>query len=192
MSNFSAWWNSISTFEQTLWAIALGFSLFFLLQTIFTAFGGDTDSESAMGDAEDLGDGIDFQFLSLKNVVTFFTMFGWVALACHKAGLHPALTISLGTIAGVAMVALMMVLFRSMAKLKHSGTLKTANAIGHTGEVYLTIPAGKGGQGKITILLQGTMRELSAVTDEAQDIPTGKLVKVTGLFNEHVLIVAPV
>jgi membrane protein implicated in regulation of membrane protease activity len=192
MNAFSAWWNALSAFEQTLWAIALGFSMFFVLQTIFTAFGGDTESESAMGDAEDLGDGIDFQFISLKNIVAFFTMFGWVSLACHKVGMHPALTLSIGTIAGVTMVVLMMMMFRGMAKMKHSGTLKMENAVGHTGEVYLPIPCKKGGQGKVSILLQGTLRELNAITEAEQDIPTGKLVKVTGLFNENVLIVAPV
>lgn len=193
MNTFSNWWNAMSAFEQILWGIALGFSLFFLLQTILTAVGGDHEAEMAEGDADDSAmgdDGMEYQYLSLKNVVAFFTMFGWTGIASYRAGLHPALVLLIATACGVLMVILMMYLFRFMAKMRHSGTMNLKNAVGHSAEVYLHIPAKREGQGKISILFQGSLRELNAITDDPDNIPTGKIVKVTGLLNENVLIVS--
>ena len=41
----------------------------------------------------DTDTGIGFHFVSLKNLVAFFTIFGWVGIACIQADLGKAITI---------------------------------------------------------------------------------------------------
>jgi hypothetical protein len=83
----------------------------------------------------------------------------------------------------------MAALFYYMSKLQHSGTLNISNAMNMTGEVYLTIPASKKGMGKVQIKIQGALRELEAMTDENEEIPTGRAIQVTGITQSDILIV---
>jgi hypothetical protein len=188
--DISSWWQSMLVFEKTLWVIALLFSFLFLLQTILSFAGGDTDMASGDADASVMGDdGTGHQFFTIKNLIAFFTIFGWTAIACYKGGLNQTLSVGIGFIAGSLMVLMMAVLFKSMSKLRQSGTLQMKNAVGAVAETYLFIPAKRGGFGKIHIKVQGSLHELQAITDDAEQIPTGKLVKVVGLVNDSVLLV---
>ena len=76
-----------------------------------------------------------------------------------------------------------------MSKLADSGTLEMKNAIGKTGEVYLTIPARKTGSGKLQVKVQSSVRTLDAMTDELEDIKTGSIVEVVDLIGENILMV---
>jgi len=87
------------------------------------------------------------------------------------------------------MVLIMYGLMRNANKLRHSGTLDTQNAINKIGETYLRIPAKRGGIGKIQIQVQGRLMELDAMTDDAEDIVTGRPVQVVSTLNKHILIV---
>jgi hypothetical protein len=53
--------------------------------------------------------------------------------------------------------------------------------------VYLTIPAGE--TGKVSIVLQGALKEFNAVAADKQLIKTGERVQVVGLTAGEVLIV---
>jgi hypothetical protein len=66
-------------------------------------------------------------------------------------------------ICGFLMMVLMASLFYFMSKLAESGTLKMKNAIGKLGEVYLMIPASRGGMGKVQLNVQGSLRTLDAI-----------------------------
>ncbi|MBL7746873.1 MAG: hypothetical protein JNM19_05560 [Chitinophagaceae bacterium] len=188
--DISSWWQSMVTFEKTLWVIALLFSLLFLLQTILSFAGGDGDMADGDADATvDGDDGTGHQFFTIKNLIAFFTIFGWTGIACFQGGLSKGISIGIGLLAGVLMVIMMALLFRSMSKLKQSGTLQMKNAVGSIAETYLFIPANRDGFGKIHIKVQGSLHELQAITDDAEMIATGKLVRVIGLINDSVLLV---
>jgi hypothetical protein len=188
--DISSWWQSMASFEKTLWVIALLFSLLFLLQTIMSFTGGDADMAGGDADASVMGDdGMGHQFFTIKNLIAFFTIFGWTGIACYQGGMAKAPSVGIAFIAGALMVAMMAVLFRSMSKLKQSGTLQMKNAIGAIAETYLFIPPKREGFGKIHIKVQGSLHELQAITDDEIQIATGKLVKVTGLVNDSLLIV---
>lgn len=188
--DLSSWWQSLPGFDKIFWAIALLFSSLFVIQTVLSFAAGDGDSatgdaDSAIGDDDGIGHG----FFTIKNFIAFFTIFGWTGIALSKGNLNKVLTIGIALLAGLLMVALMMLLFRSMSKLKHSGTLEMKNAIGKIGETYLFIPARRNGIGKVHIKMQGSLQELQAITDDSAEIPTGKLIKVTDVLNNHILIV---
>ncbi len=185
----AGWWQSIGAFEKTFWVIALLFSLLFIVQTIMSFIGGD---EGAFGDADeyvDSDEGIDQQFFTIKNFITFFTIFGWVGLACMKGGLPVWQVVIWSLLAGVGAVALMMFLFTRMSKMRASGTMDIRRALHQQAETYLVIPPLREGYGKVHIRLQGSLREMRALTDDEKPIPTGKPVTVTGIINESILLV---
>ncbi len=189
--SITTWWQALGGVEKFFWAIALLFSFMFVIQTIL-AFTGGGDDDGAFGDSDEYIDGdggIDFQFFTIKNFITFFTVFGWVGLGCLKGGLPLAQVILWSILSGVAIVLIMFYLFSRMAKLRSSGTLRIQNALHKQAETYLRIPAVRGGYGKVHIRVQGSLRELRALTDDDDDIPTGKPVTVVGIVNESVLLV---
>lgn len=186
-------WAMMSLIEQFFWGIAIFFSVLFILQIIFSFVGGDIDNLSAIGDA-DLsveGDmGIDFQFLSLKNLVAFFTIFGWTGIICTGSELSPLVSTLIATFAGLVMMLIMATIMYLMGKLTEDGSLSLMNAIGKSGTVYLPIPAKRKGMGQVQIQVQG-LQTLNAYTDLDQDIPTGALVEVVDVLNDQILIVKP-
>ncbi len=185
-------WSETSMFEQIFWIIAIPATVIFLLLLILTVFGGDADTDvdtDVDGDLAD-GDSIPFQFLSLKNIVAFFTVFGWSGIGFIQTGMASWLVIVLATLCGIVMMVMMATLFYFMSKLAESGTLKMKNAIGKLGEVYLVIPAKRGGMGKVQLNVQGSMRTLDAITDDEDSIPTSSIINVKDVIDDHILLVS--
>jgi hypothetical protein len=89
--------------------------------------------------------------------------------------------------AAMLLVAAVMKLFLAM---QSNGAIELENAVGLGGTVYLTIPGAGGGKGKVNVLLQERYAECDAVTGEAEPIPTGSEIVVTGVTEEGMLIVA--
>ncbi|MBI1306118.1 MAG: hypothetical protein GC181_05840 [Bacteroidetes bacterium] len=187
------WWNSLDGFARVYWLIAIPFSVAFLIQLVMVFTGTDTDADADLDlDAEmDADHGTGFQFFTLKNLIAFFTIFGWIGIACINGGTSKGLTILFSTIAGLMMMAVMSTILYFMGKLTYNGSLNMKNATGLTGEVYLRIPGGKKGYGKVHIKVQGSLRELEAMTNGADDLATGVLVMVDSVTENNILIVSP-
>lgn len=186
-------WTQISLLEQVFWVVTIPATVVFLILLALTIFGGDADTgvdvdsdvDSGLAD----GDSIPFQFISLKNIVAFFAVFGWSGIGFVNAGLAPWLVILLAVICGLLMMLLMATLFYLMSRLAESGTLKMKNAIGKLGEVYLVIPANRGGMGKVQLNVQGSLRTLDAITDDMENIPTSSIIQVVDVIDEQILLV---
>ena len=73
----------------------------------------------------------------------------------------------------------MAAMFYYMKKLTDSGTLDYNNAINAVGEVYLTIGANRSNMGKVSVRVQGSLRELEALTDSLFDLKSGTIIDVT-------------
>src|SRR5690606_5298997 len=154
------WFSGLELFQKIYWIISLVASFIFVIILVATFMGGDTDD---LGDVDtDIeGDhGAGFQFFTFKNLIAFFTIFGWSGIACLDAGYSKPLTVVISLICGVLMMFIMASLFYYISKLNDSGTLKLENAIGAIGEVYLTIGAKRGRMGKVHVKVQGSLREL--------------------------------
>ncbi|NQU54835.1 MAG: hypothetical protein HQ522_20125 [Bacteroidetes bacterium] len=184
-------WSEVGMFEQVFWIVTIPATVIFLILLVLTIFGGDTDTDVDTDIDSDFGDGdsIPFQFLSLKNIVAFFAVFGWSGIGFINAGLASWLVILLATICGLVMMTLMGTLFYFMSKLAESGTLKMNNAIGKLGEVYLVIPSNRAGMGKVQLNVQGSLRTLDAITDDLETIPTSSIIKVLDVIDDHILLV---
>ncbi len=184
------WFAALSIFEKVYWLIALSASFILSILVILTFVGGEVDDIEGDVDAEIEGDqGIGFQFLSFKNLMGFFTIFGWTGIACLDGGLSKILTVFISVLCGLLMMLAMASLFYYLSKLQSSGTLKLSNALNQIGEVYLTIGANRSSIGKVSINVQGTLRELEALTDEDVDLVQSNVVRVKRVTANGILIV---
>ena len=185
----SDWFTTLDVFSKFYWFTALIGSTIFLIVLIMSFFGGDTD---AIGDVDgdmDADLGADFQFFSFKSLVGFFTIFGWSGIACIEAGWGRFPTIITSIIAGLIMAVLIATLFYFVYKLSASGTLNYKNAINCVGEVYLTIGNKRSSMGKVMVNVQGTVRELDAITNDTSDLKSGTVIKVIEVTNNGILVV---
>ena len=188
MGDFSSWWDGLSLILKIYWGLAIPFTLFFILQLIMTFVGGDVMDDTPDAEVE-ADSGIAFQFFTLKNMVAFFTIFSWTGIACIDSGLSVGLSVFISVLAGLTMMTIMASLMYFISKTSASGTLRMKSAIGLVGEVYLTLQAKRGSIGKVQIKVQGSMRTLDALTDDDADIPTGKVITVSNIINDNILLV---
>ena len=185
-------WSELGIFEQIFWVITIPATVIFLALLGMTIFGGDvsdSDVDTNIDAHISDGDSIPFQFLSLKNIVAFFAVFGWSGIGFINAGLAAWLVILLALICGFLMMLLMATLFYLMSKLAENGTLKMKNAVGKLGEVYLVIPANRSGMGKVQLNVQGSLRTLDAITDDFEKIPTSSIIQVLDVIDDQILLV---
>lgn len=183
------WWGAMTQLEHVYWIIALIASIIFIVLLLGTIIGGvDADMDGVDADIEADG-GIGFQFLTVKNVTGFFTVFAWAGIASINSGYSNTLTITISLIAGLVMMFVMAWLFAFMAKQAESGTLLIKNAIGQIGEIYITVGKNRSTIGKIQIKVQGSLRELEALTDDDEDLIQGNVIKVTEIVSGELLLV---
>ena len=183
------WFSELSSFQKTYWIITGIATLNFLFILITTFIGADAEDIGDVDAEMDADTGAGFQFVTFKNLVAFFALFGWSGIASIDAGNTKTITIIISITCGFAMMFVMAVLFYYMSKLTSSGTLKMKNALNAIGEVYLTVGANRSKVGKIQIKVQGALRELDALTDHDEDLTQGKVIKVTEVTSNGILII---
>jgi uncharacterized integral membrane protein len=182
------WFSNLALFPKIYWCIAIIGSLIFIISMILAFAGSDSDDLST--DSEiDADTGIGFQFITFKNLVGFFTIFGWSGIACIDAQLSHPITIIISVVCGLIMMTIMAAMFYYMRKLNDSGTLDFKNAVDAVGEVYLTIGAKRSKIGKAHVRVQGALRELEALTDSETDLKSGSVIKVKNVTENGILIV---
>lgn len=191
--SLNGWWDSLSTIQLIYWIITIPASIVFVIQLVLSFVGADADGDGldAIGDADmsvDSDSGIGFQFISIKNFVAFFTVFGWVGLACIYGNLADWLTLLISTVSGIFMMFIMASIYYMMGRLTESGSLNMKSAVGKTATVYLFIPEKRKATGKVQLNLQG-YRTLDAMTDDDEIIPTGAIVQVVDILNDEILLV---
>ena len=179
------WWEDLSSAHQVFWFIAIVFSVLFFIQFVLLLMGLDGDSADSM-DMEDHGLETDFSALSLRSIIAFFTFFGWTGVLILGNGRSVWMAVTLATVAGLAAMFIVAYLMFKFAQLEQSGTLNLYNALDQPGEVYLSIPENKTGQGKVHVIIDGVMREMDAVT-EGQMLKTGEAIKVVEILDNNTL-----
>lgn len=187
--SLSEWWDSLSLIQQIYWGFAIPSTLLFIIQTLLTFFGADFDTE---GDADidvESDHGVGFQFFTLKNFVAFFTIFSWTGIACLDSNFSYGLTLVISIVAGIIMMTLMAAIFYYFSRLTDSGTMSIRNAVGKIGEVYLPVQAKRANIGRVSIKVQGSLRELEAITDDSKDLPMGTVIEVIDVIGDNVLLI---
>ncbi len=178
---------TMTTLELVFWITALIGSAVFGVLLILSLFGAEADTDV---DAEIDGDlGIGLQFFTFKNVMAFFTLFGWTGIVCLDNGFSSGMSITIACLSGLAIMVLLAFIFLWISKLAESGTLVISKAIGAVGEVYLSVGANRSKMGKITIDVQGSKRELNALTDSEIDLKQGDVIKVIEVVSGEILLI---
>lgn len=131
----------------------------------------------------------------LFGVVTFRTMvsaaafFGLAGMAALRSGFSSTSSLILAGAAGIAAMYVTYWSMRTIAGLASSGNERIGNAVGRFATVYIPIPAGQNGAGKVQLSMQNRIVEFLAVTDDADRLPTGLKVEVVGVVGSDTVAV---
>jgi len=197
-----------------LYILAVPATVILVLQTILLLFGvggeeGELDSDtSGIGDVDtdtdfdtdadidgELDGGFDgdtgLRLFTVRGMVAFFSVGGWAGIAALKLGAHHLLAVFIALVMGVAALFLVALFFKWIPRIQHNGTLRLSNAVGSTGEVYITVPANGEGSGKVNVIVQGQLSELTAVSYCDHALRFGEKVRVTGTIGDNTLVVEP-
>jgi hypothetical protein len=160
-------------------------------------FGGHGDLHHGDAAHTDHGSTWLFSVISIRTVVAALTFFGLGGMAALSALGEDTVVNSLyatviALVAGAAAMFGVHFLMRTLYSLGADGKLNLNNAIGHSGTVYLPIPPGNSGSGKIHIRVQGRMTELAARTSADQKLAAGTPVRVVGVVEGSTVSVEPV
>ncbi|WP_372794715.1 hypothetical protein [Pontiella sp.] len=200
------WWDGLAGMTQFFYAAAAFFSVFFLWQVIGAFLGladDDADFSSGVTEADDLDlspDDLDhqdvvdssqaFKLLSLRTIVTFFTLFFWMAALYTTNGMEvtPALGYaSLWGLGGMFVVASILYLLHKMTE---SGTKDLLTVKGCAATVYLDIPAD--GYGEVKTIVNGASEHIKARSTEGVDLPAGTQVKIVQVMSQTLVGVVKV
>ena len=201
------WWNSLDLMMKILWGITIAVSLIFIIQTIMTFIGasdaGDFDLDTgtdgldghmdSAGDAADAAEGAHLgsgmPLLTFRNMVNFFLGFGWTSVLLHEKIGSTSLLMIVSIIVGIALVFLVMYIFKWLASMQQSGNINVYKAaVDCQGKVYLTIPGERSGTGKVQITINNSVREYAALTD-GPELKTGTDIKVVDVVSSDTLLV---
>lgn len=202
------WWISLSVLQQVMFVIGATTLLFMIAQIVMMLIGLGGHDISTEADLSGLGDGavetdvdvadvdvdadgelcthpegmehfhaLGFRLLSLRCIIVFFCFGAWMTFIMDGF-MQWYFALLLGGVVGFAAAVGMALILGEMMKLQSDGTIKFKNCVGKSGEVYLTIPAARGGNGKVNVCVQETYAEFEAVTDDDEPINTGETVKV--------------
>lgn len=203
------WWDTLGLSTQIFYCVAIPSTLVLLIQTVMMLLGMDDIGADIEVDADipdgDMGDGIfgedsitetpdaegidSLKLLSVKSVLSFLVIFGWVGVVMLSSGVKLPVAIIVAIVSGALAMVGVAYLMRAAMKLRSNGAADNRNAIGVAGRVHLTIPPSRSGEGKVHVMLQGALVERNAVTDEAESIPTGSEIVVVSTSGQTSLVV---
>ncbi|MBQ1674028.1 MAG: NfeD family protein [Bacteroidales bacterium] len=195
----TTWWASLSLVMKILWGVTLAASLIFIIQSILTFIGADagdggidTDFDTGFDtEAADAAVEGGTNLYTFRNFVNFILGFGWSAILLQEKIHSVPLLLIVSAVIGVALVAVVMYLFKWLSGMQQSGNINVyKSAVGCNGTVYLTIPGERGGEGKVQISINNAVREYDAVTD-GDALKTGTPIRVTEVINANTVLVEP-
>ena len=192
----ATWWAELSLVMKILWVVTLSASLIFVIQSILTFIGADADANFDV-DVDTGMDGADLSNIdsgsnlyTFRNFVNFCLGFGWSAILLQASISSPVLLILVSALIGVALVMAVMYLFKLLSSMQQSGNINVLKqAAGCEGKVYLTIPAARGGSGKVQITIAGSVREYDALTESETVLKTGTPIRVVDALDANTVLV---
>ncbi len=211
MEWFNTWWEGLGTLGQIFATAAIPATVIMVLQTVLMLFGmgahaidhGESgfDTEDATpiddGDLNDVAehdsshhfDGV--RLFTVRGIVAMLAVGGWIGVALCDAGAGSLISALCALAGGLAALFAAAYIIKLSLKLQDDGNFNIKNAVAHTATVYIPIPAGRCGTGKVTMNLQERFVELDAMTDHTERLPTGSMVQVISVTDKNEVIVRP-
>jgi hypothetical protein len=152
---------------------------------------GDSAIDLEMGgsvdaDGHEHGQSEFFKLLSLRTLVAGCAFFGITGLLADSLGVGAIPVFLLAVAVGLGAMVLVAWLMSVLAGLHASGNIDVRGAMGRIGTVYLSIPAEKRGQGKVTVAVQERSLEFDAITHD-RELKTGEQVLVIDVVDDHTI-----
>lgn len=141
----------------------------------------DFDGDMSGGDTP-------FQLFSLRNLINFLLGFSWTGISLWNTVANRNLLIGISLVVGLGFLFLFFAIIKQVTKLAENNSFTYQSTVNKIGEVYLTIPENMSGKGKVTLNINGSHRELSAMT-EHDKLVTGTAIKVERIESDNILIV---
>jgi hypothetical protein len=144
----------------------------------------DTDIDA---DGQEHGHSDFFKLLSFRALIAGAAFFGITGLLADSIGvMAPILVFVLAAAVGLGAMVVVAWLMSVLAGLHSEGNIDVQGTMGRFGTVYLSIPANKNGQGKVTVSIQERSLEFDAVTND-RELTTGESVLVIDVVDDHTL-----
>lgn len=181
-------YSNLDLFMKIYWVIAIFSSLIFIVQAIMTFVGGGTDNlDVESGVNVETGD-MPFHLFSFRNLINFLLGFGWTGISLNNV-IHNRVLLSLvSVLVGLFFIFLFFLIIKQLMKLSENNSFNIEETVGKMADVYLAIPAGRQGKGKVMVSVRGTVHELGAITDNGEKLETGSVVKITQVINDLVVV----
>jgi hypothetical protein len=187
----SAWWSSLSGFEQVFWTLALVSSVLFVIQSFITLIAGTDHHDGDASMDHDHGDWGLGGLFTVRNMIAFFLGLSWSGLGFYSIGLGPLFSIIPGIVVGLGFMLAVMFIMRGLSRLQSSGTVDLGRAVGQEGTVAIGVPGRMSGRGKVDVVLQDRIFDLEAMT-KGEAIKHGAVVWVVEVMDNGVLLVKEV
>ena len=189
IDQITLWWDDLTLAKQIFYGIALAAGLVSVILMIMAVFGMEhddaVDALASGGDIDHDGGGI----FSVKPLTGFFLGFGWIGGFSISRGAEVWLAVVLGCMAGGAMMAMIVFMFRAILGIRSDGTARIEDAVGAIGTVYVTLPAARASGGQVTVNFRGRQETYAALNAGDQVVPSGEKVKVVGLIDARTVLV---
>lgn len=197
LDTFNQWYGQLDPHLRIYWSVALITTAVFVIQTALTFIGlGDSDADvdfSADSTPDGGLDGVDgaMQIFTMRNVVNFLLGLSWGGV-CLWEVIPNRVLLALASVAiGLCFVGFFIFLYKQMMRLQSSGNIRIESAVGQVCQVYLRIPTGRSGTGKVQISFSGSVQEVAAQTD-GEALASGTRVRVVSVIDAHTLLVTPI
>lgn len=185
------WYSHLDATMQVFWGCAIVGSAIFLIQAILTLIGMDTDLDMDTdidlgdGDTMDLGGGL--SLFSVRNLVNFLVGFGWGGVCLAGVVTNTILLCIAAVVTGIFFVWIFFAIKKQTRKLESNGAFNINLCTGKIADVYLRIPAGCSGKGKVQISVNGSIHEVDAVTD-GPELRSGEKVTVVEVIDNYLKV----
>lgn len=185
------WFLNLSVLEHIYFWLGIAATLFLIIQIVlmcFSSFGGDVDIDGD-GDIDvDTDSGV--SIFTVKSLTAFFAVGSWAGLLTCALIADNLQWVSaiVAVVAGIAAMSVVVFAMRAMLKLQSSGNFQPERLVGQHATVYVSIPAARGGRGKITLTAQGKYVELDAVTDCEERLHVDETVEIVATENECTVV----
>ncbi|MCL2013355.1 MAG: hypothetical protein FWG69_00025 [Oscillospiraceae bacterium] len=127
------------------------------------------------------------RLFTVRGIVAFLSVGGWIGIALIDLGMSPVPAGVLAFAAGVLSLLFVAAIFKWSSKLQESGNMNINRAVGHTAQVYITIPPEMQGRGKVMVKFDGRLTELDAVTTENRSFKPQQTVKIAEVLSEGLI-----
>lgn len=181
------YFNTLDPLLRTFWFIAIPVSTVFIIQSILTFIGID----SADGIEADFDGNLDqadapFQLFTFRNLINFLLGLSWTGISFFQIIPNKTILVLLAIGVGMAFITLFFMIIKQLQKLAEDNTFRLDSTLKKTASVYLRIPGNRQGNGKIQISINGSFRELDAVTN-GDTIESGANVIIVNIVNQNLV-----